>query len=679
MHKICILFFIVTLSVKGQDTIAGSNLKEVVITSYFEPAEQFYQPVSSVVIDNLKLQNSRDNSLLNLSNQYAGIHMEERSPGSFRFSIRGSLLRSPFGIRNVKFYFNDFAITDAGGNTYLNLFDHSMFTGIEILKGPDGSIFGSNSGGVARLLIVPPTDTTLISVRLSSGSFGEVYQSLKVNRIYRKHQLTVFESFRRNDGYRRNSSLNRTNIFLSDKIILNDKVTFEANLFLANLYYETPGGLTKIQSESDPRQSRPATFTLPSAFDQKASITNKTGWLGIQMNYKINQQVSFMINAGEMITDFKNPFITNYETRKEQNTNSRLWFLIENKNFHMFRYKLVVGTEASMMSSRISNSENEKGVAGEETSSDKIDNRYLVLFSSLSLYAGKKIILQASVSNNMNSTLIKNTYPNFSTQEINYKDQLMPRIAFSYSPAGYIVIHGVISKGYSVPTTAEIRPSGNIINTSLQPESGWNREAGIRLKSLNKFFSTEFTYFDYALTNTISRRTSENDTEYFLNSGRTSQKGIEIQTTIDLPVSKKKSMHLIFGNAITLNDFRFVDYISGETDLSGKKLTGIPDQSYSTSLELKRNSDWSLSATYYYNQEIPLNDLSDDLSPATNLINLKAEKYFIMMKSHWTVFLQVENLTNEIYSAGYDLNALGGRYYNPSPARNFMAGICLKY
>ena len=34
-----------------------------------------------------------------------GVRMEERTPGSYRLSIRGSLLRSPFGIRNVKVYF----------------------------------------------------------------------------------------------------------------------------------------------------------------------------------------------------------------------------------------------------------------------------------------------------------------------------------------------------------------------------------------------------------------------------------------------------------------------------------------------------------------------------------------------------------------------------------------------
>jgi iron complex outermembrane receptor protein len=46
--------------------------------------------------------------------------MEERSPGSYRLNIRGSSLRSPFGVRNVKIYYNNIPFTDPGGNTYLN-------------------------------------------------------------------------------------------------------------------------------------------------------------------------------------------------------------------------------------------------------------------------------------------------------------------------------------------------------------------------------------------------------------------------------------------------------------------------------------------------------------------------------------------------------------------------------
>jgi len=90
-------------------------------------------------------------SLVSSINTVAGARMEERSPGSYRLSLRGSLLRSPFGVRNVKIYWNDIPLTDASGNTYLNLLDASVLQSIEVLKGPSASLYGANTGGVLLL------------------------------------------------------------------------------------------------------------------------------------------------------------------------------------------------------------------------------------------------------------------------------------------------------------------------------------------------------------------------------------------------------------------------------------------------------------------------------------------------------------------------------------------------
>src|SRR5690606_17385382 len=107
-------------------------------------------------------------------NNIPGVRMEERSPGSYRFSIRGSLLRSPFGVRNVKFYLSDFPLTDAGGNTYLNSLDINTMHSLRVLKGPASGLFGANTGGV--VILDPFAKTTEqplnLSLSMAGGSFG---------------------------------------------------------------------------------------------------------------------------------------------------------------------------------------------------------------------------------------------------------------------------------------------------------------------------------------------------------------------------------------------------------------------------------------------------------------------------------------------------------------------------
>src|SRR5690606_17490485 len=96
----------------------------------------------------------------------------------YRLSLRGSLLRSPFGVRNVKVYLDEFPLTDAGGNTYLNLIDPRNIRNIEILKGPDGSLFGANSGGVVLLNVAPKQNDPALSLNVTGGSYGLFHENI---------------------------------------------------------------------------------------------------------------------------------------------------------------------------------------------------------------------------------------------------------------------------------------------------------------------------------------------------------------------------------------------------------------------------------------------------------------------------------------------------------------------
>ncbi|MCA6371913.1 MAG: Plug domain-containing protein [Cytophagales bacterium] len=112
------VFFLASLLARAQREDTIRNLQEVIVQA-FASEKPLEQVAASVAIVNAKELNRFNNtSLLPALNAIAGVRMEERSPGSFRLAIRGSSLRSPFGIRNVKFYWNGLPLTDGGGNTY---------------------------------------------------------------------------------------------------------------------------------------------------------------------------------------------------------------------------------------------------------------------------------------------------------------------------------------------------------------------------------------------------------------------------------------------------------------------------------------------------------------------------------------------------------------------------------
>ena len=130
---------------------SDSALGEILVTDFQSHQQWKTVPAAVAPISAHDLERYSNASMLPAFNIIPGARMEERSPNSYRLSLRGSLLRSPFGIRNVKVYWNDIPLTDAGGNTYLQLIDINQLQSIEIIKGPASSLYGANTGGAVIL------------------------------------------------------------------------------------------------------------------------------------------------------------------------------------------------------------------------------------------------------------------------------------------------------------------------------------------------------------------------------------------------------------------------------------------------------------------------------------------------------------------------------------------------
>jgi iron complex outermembrane receptor protein len=307
------------------------KLNEVLITAWgFQRGNSLRSTGAEAQIGNMQLQNQQQGSMVDAINTAPGVRMEERSPGSYRLSIRGSLIRSPFGIRNIKIYVDDFPLTDAGGNTYLNLIDPASIYSMTLLKGPQSSILGANTGGA--LLINTQNKLTSNELSFGAGSYGLLHQTAKVERHYQNYHFSIAEGYQQSDGYRENSSLSRKYIQTTHVWDYSHRGELKVFAFYSDLAYKTPGGLTQAQALVDRRAARPATPTLPGAVIQQAGIYNSTFYGGLLNRYDFTPTLQYVIAVFGSTTDFKNPFITNYERRDEKQ--------FRPKNFHQVRTSL---------------------------------------------------------------------------------------------------------------------------------------------------------------------------------------------------------------------------------------------------------------------------------------------------------------------------------------------------
>src|SRR5690554_490455 len=121
-------------------------LTEVVVSSFETERPLLEQAAAIQRIPESDLYRFNETSIVNAFNTKPGIRVEERAPASYRISIRGSSLRAPFGVRNVKVYWNDIPFTAPDGTTPLNILDLSNVENTEIIKDPAGSIYGAGNG-----------------------------------------------------------------------------------------------------------------------------------------------------------------------------------------------------------------------------------------------------------------------------------------------------------------------------------------------------------------------------------------------------------------------------------------------------------------------------------------------------------------------------------------------------
>ncbi|WP_316824901.1 TonB-dependent receptor [Pedobacter miscanthi] len=655
------------------------KLEDITVKGYYNQ-QSLLRSVSAVsLIDSSLIQNQQNSSLVSTLNATPGVRMEERSPGSYRLSLRGSLLRSPFGIRNVKIYIDDFPLTDAGGNTYLNALDIAAVGTIEVYKGPEASIFGANTGGA--LLISPPNlSHNEINVSASTGSYGLFHQTADIKRQFKNYSFSFTEGYQKSDGYRQNSAMERKYFQTFHQWNYSAAGSLKAFVLYSDLDYSTPGGLTATQLDQDPKLARPATPTIPGAISQQAAIYNKTVFGGLSNSYQFNAHLKHVIALFTTYTDFKNPFITNYEKRYESTLGLRT-FLDYNQAKEDFKFNAQIGLEGSATKSQIKNFNNNAGEAAAMQASDRLKASQDFAYLRLNFDITNKFLIELASSLNFYKYNYESFFPVvIASKQRKFDAQFMPKAAVSYLITSDFSARASVSKGYSPPTIAEVRSSDNMINNDLQAELGWNYELGLRYKSKNNRFYANGSIFSYHLKDAIVRRLNQNDAEYFINAGGTKQQGIELETTIWIvrnDASFLKGLQL--RSNYTFSHFRFENFLSGTTAFSGNKLTGVPESILVNSLAFDFPKTFYLFIQHNYTSSIPLNDANTVFARRYHLVEGKLGiRNLRVSKTHLDLFAGVNNLFNVNYSLGNDLNAANGRYFNPAAGINFYTGLSVK-
>ena len=668
-----------TLGAQTNAEISADTIPTVVVEAFRTKVVWKSAPVSVAIIRQADIQRAAPVSMLPVLNTIPGVRMEERSPGSYRLSVRGSLLRSPFGVRNVKIYLNALPLTDGAGNTYLNLIDLQHVNNMELLKGPSASIYGAGTGGVLLLnkhIHFESTTNHQLHAALVTGSYGLLQTQAGWEFQSKTFTNSLQISNLRQDGYRDQSALKKTALKYDAALQLKQH-KFEFLAFYTNLYYQTPGGITLAQMQLNPTMSRQPTATLPGSIEQQASISNKTAYVGLHDSWTISASSTIHTYVTLNNTQFENPFITNYEYRNETNTASGIQWKWKPTNK---KITLINGFEWLYNHSRIDNYGNKKGQADTVQFKDNIVAYQWTAFSQLQWNIGSITHLQAGVSLNKQNIRYERITDNPSAQ-FNKPTAIVaaPRLAVLVDLSNNIATYGIASYGFSPPTLAEVRPSDGKYYGELQPEKGWNFEIGVKGVLLNNRLRFDANLYRFSLKDAIVRRNNTAGAEYFVNAGGALQQGIEAMFQFKLiPYTNKKRVQLYVWSSYAYQPYHFENYQQVAFNYSGNALTGVPKNNLVSGFELEWKQKWNLNASINAVSTIPLTDANDAYAEAYQLVQMKLGYQFSLKQTKMHLFAGADNLLNQLYSLGNDINAAGKRYYNPAMERNFYIGFTIR-
>ena len=654
------------------------SLSEIVVKAFERNTALKNIPMTVGVLGKSDLERYSNTTLLPAVNTVPGVKMDERSPGSYRLSIRGNLLRSPFGVRNVKVYWNGIPFTDANGNTYINQLDYGNVGKMEIIKGPGGSMYGAGTGGVVLLSSLNAGyKENSISVHSSAGSYGLFENNIAYRNETDNANYSLQFAHQQSDGWRNHTNTRRDVANYTGIFKISTKQSISINIFYSDLYYQTPGGLTLPQLNANPRQSRPAGGAFRGAAQQKAALFIKTFYTGFAHDYKFNTRWSNTTNIYTSNTRFRNPSILNYQRKTEQGIGGRTVTQYHNKNV-----RIHFGGEYQFGFTATRTFGNQSGVPDTLQFDDEIKAQQYNIFFQGDISLGRKSIINAGLSYNnfgYGFTRLNNRPVNAINKT--FHPVLVPRVSLLQKVGANYRIYATVSQGYSPPTIDEIVPSTGVFNSALNAERATNYELGFRSELIkNKLFADAAVYL-FNLNNTIVTRRDASGDDYFVNAGNTDKRGVELSVNY-YPI--RNAIHFLQELKLWANytyiSARFKNYQHGGDDFSGKKLTGTPPNVVVAGVDAVTKIGLYVNITCNYTDQIPLNDANSFFATQYSLFFAKlGYKKNFSKKVKGEFFLSYDKSFTTPYGLGNDLNAAANRFFNPSAPQNFLGGIKIQF
>ena len=653
-------------------TISGAN----VYASYGKT--KWAESTSSISVLSTNHLNATDNSSLqDALNTVAGVKMESRGfGGSRRINIRGSFIRSPFAVRNIKIYLDGMPITSPDGQAALELIDDYDLGSIQIIKGPNGNSFGAGNGGVMQAFSKQPILGTTIESKFSIGSLG-FYKSAS-SASFRNDKISVRVSYlnQHTDGFRRQEYNNREQ--LSFRLGFNATPRLQYSLWATDYRGEwaLPGGVSISQIMLDPRAASEY------AIENNTRVERNRQRIGISQKFtsrRIKNETSLYVNTTTKLNPYgTSAFFNGYKDETAQGVGGRNVFSYTknlNSGWNIALQQVLEFTFEDNQLDEFDMLDAQAGLlryANETTSSELVAN-VGVIAKRGNKFRLSRLVLEGGIGysvKNINSTNVLGEAIGEGTSTVDRNfNSFLPYLGATYLLTRELSVFGAASIGYSPPSVFELlEPQNGVLSTELEAETAQNLEVGIRYHSKAiANLNAELNVYQMSIDNAIFQYEDSTDAVFFGNRQALDYQGIEGAVSKLFTFENDRFIKRIdIRLSGTLQNYRLKN--AEFVDQENNYVAGVPLASASSQLMVVFPFGFEVTGTHNWYDRTPLDDGNAVFAAAYNLVNVKASWNLSSFKqTNWILeaFGGIQNVTNTQYTSFFNLNAFGGRYFNP--------------
>ncbi|MDD4107110.1 MAG: TonB-dependent receptor [Prolixibacteraceae bacterium] len=573
------------------DTLKNYKLDEIIIKSPKYNRNIFDIPAAATMVSERLIESSQIQNLTDISSVVPNFFMPDY----------GSKLTSPVYIRgvgnrintpSVGLYVDEIPYFEKAAFN----FDFYDVERIEVLRGPQGTLYGRNAmGGLINVITNKPDENQSTSLSVNYGNFNQINSNFTHNQpVGKTFSFITSLNQRHNNGFHENS-------YTNSQV---DKINSYSGRLKA---YFTPSekfnALTSFQYEDSRQGGYPyALFndeTMEAAkinYDKESIYNRKLLSAGVNLQYFAP---GFSVRAVSSLQS-----LNDLQEIDQDFTPASLFFVLQDQKLGMFAQEITVesgknGTYAWLFGAFGFRQALDKSVTleyGEDGLSryklpyseyyytktyDNINSG--IAFFHQSTFNIGDFSLSAGIRLDSERTTLDYNHDKFMNSNKQNAEQvtsemdtvaILPMVAFKYNINRYLVPYITVAKGYN---------AGGFNSTfererdrSFDPEYSWNYEAGIKAKWLQQRIYADLAFFYIDWTSQQIYQTVPSGTGSMLtNAGKSAIKGVELELKA-LP-AKNLETWIAFG----YNEAKFIEYIKNEDeDYSGNYLPYVPKYSF---------------------------------------------------------------------------------------------------